>query len=81
MMLIAQQAVGGPLRELPAASEKGSQLAGTEWLGRKPRKRTYDVVGAVEFDPAEHVAKVSRSRVARSPAHHHRPSSAYVVLA
>jgi hypothetical protein len=75
------QAVGGPLREQHAASKERSQLAGAEWLRRKRRQRTHDVVGAVELDPGEHFAKVSRSRVACSPAHGHRPSRAYVVLA
>ena len=76
-----RQPVGGPLRELRAASEEASQLAGPEWLGWKWRKRTHDIAGAVELDPAEHFAKASRSRVACSPAHGHRPSSAHVVLA
>lgn len=75
------QAVGGSLRELHAASEQGSQLAGAEWLRRKRRQRTHDVVGAVELDPGEHFAQVSRSRVACSPARGHRPGSAYVVVA
>jgi hypothetical protein len=75
------QAVGGPLRELHAASQEASQLAGAEWPRREWRKRTRDVVGAAELDPGEHFAKVSRSRVACSPAHGHRPGRAYVVLA
>jgi hypothetical protein len=75
------QAVGGPLREQHAAPEEGSQLAGAEWPRRERRERTYDVVGTVELDPGEHFAKVSSSRVARSPAHGHRASSTYVVLA
>jgi hypothetical protein len=75
------QAVGGSLREQHAASEQGSQLAGAEWLRRKRRKRTHDVVDAVELDPGQHFAKVPFSRVACSPAHGHRPSRAYVVLA
>jgi hypothetical protein len=75
------QAVGGSLRELDAASEEASQLAGAEWLRREWRKRTRDVVGAMELGPGEHLAKVSRSRVACSPAHGHRPAGAYVVLA
>jgi hypothetical protein len=75
------QAVGGSLRELDAASEEACQLAGAEWLRREWRKRTHDVVGVVQLDPGEHFAKVSRSRVACSPAHGHRPGRAYVVLA
>jgi hypothetical protein len=60
------QAVGGPLRELHAASEEGSQLAGAERLRRKRRKRPHDVVGAVELDPA------STSRRCRAPGSHVR---------
>jgi hypothetical protein len=75
------QAVGGPLREQQAASEERSQLAGAEWLSRKRRQRTHDVVGVAQFNPGVYCAKVSRSRVACSPAHRHRPSGTYVVLA
>jgi hypothetical protein len=69
------QAVGGPLREQHAASKQGRQLARAKWLWRKRRKRTHDVVGAVKLDPGEHFAKMSRARIARSPAHGHRPRS------
>jgi hypothetical protein len=75
------QAVGRSLREHRAAIEQGSQVTGAEWLGRKRRKGTHDVVGTVELNSGEHVTKMSRSRVARSPAHGDRPSSADVVLA
>jgi hypothetical protein len=74
------QAVGGPLRDI-CCIRAGSQLAGAEWLRRKARKRTHDVLGAAELNPGEHFAKVSRCRVARSPAHAHRPTSANVILA
>ena len=74
------QAVGRALREHRAASEQASQLAGAEWLRRKRRKRPHDVIGSVQLDPREHFAKVSLSRVARAPAHRHRPGSADVVL-
>ncbi len=66
------QAVGGPLREQRAAPEQRSKLARAEWPRRKRRKRTHDVVGAVQLDPGEQFAKVSRSGVACAPAHGHR---------
>jgi hypothetical protein len=34
----------------------------------------------VKLDPGEHFAKVSRSRIARSPTRTHRPGTADVVL-
>ena len=48
---------------------------------RKRRKRTHDVVGAVEFDPGEHFAEVSCSGIARSPTRTHWPATADVILA
>ena len=74
------QAVGGALREQPAAAKGRRQLPGAEGLRRERRQRRDDVIDAVELDAADDVSQAALAGITRPPSRGDRPPAANVVL-